>query len=507
MQGFDQKMYATWYNYKQMYRRPSKKKELIKRIAVYTAMTFSVLVIVTGLVFVTLGYRFDTDNGRVEQGALLQFETIPSGATIEIDGTAISARTPAKSSVMAGTHKFVMWRDGYETWQKTLDIKAGTLTWLNYTRLVPKNRPVASVAQYTSIQASLATVDGHSILVQQDAAVPTFQLVNLQSDDIKTTTLTIPAVLYSEASTAGVVHTFRVDQWDTGGRYVLLQHTYGDKKEWLVLDTTDIGATKNITKLLNFDITSAKFSGTSGNILYVLGAGNDIRKIDLAAGTISRPLVTNVTSFELFETNVITYVGTDPADPTKRVVGLYREGDSSPHVIRTVTSAADVPLGISTSRYFNQAYVAITEGNKVSIINGSYPSSSSDNSSLVPFDTFNFVTAVSRVSFSASGDYLLVQSGANFASYDIEHKKVTTSVVASDVTATVAPLKWLDDNYIWSDYGGDVTIREYDGANNNTINKVVTGQDVVLSQNDRYLYSIGKNATGYQLQRVRMILP
>ena len=100
-----------------------------------------------------------------------------------------------------------------------------------------------------------------------------------------------------------------------------------------------------------------------------------------------------------------------------------------------------------------------------------------------------------------------MQSGANFASYDIEHKKVATSVIASDVTATVGPLKWLDDNYIWSDYGGDVTIRESDGTNNNTINKAVIGQDVVLSQNDRYLYSIGKNATGYQLQRVRMILP
>jgi len=491
-----------------MYRRASKKKELIKRIAVYTAMTISVFIIVTGLVFVTLGYRFDTDNGRVEQGGLLQFATIPSGATIEIDGVAISPKTPAKSSVLAGTHKFVMWRDGYETWQKTLDIKAGTLTWLNYARLVPKNRTVTSVAQYTSIHASLATVDGHAILVQQDATVPTFQLVNLQSDDIKTTTLTIPPALYSEASTVGVTHSFRVDQWDSGGRYVLLQHSYGDKKEWLVLDTRDIGATKNVTTLLNFDIASAKLSGTSGNILYVLGAGSDIRKIDLAAGTISRPLVTNATSFDLFETNIITYVGTDPADPTKRVVGLYREGDSSPHVIRTVTSAPDVPLGIATSRYFNQDYVAITEGNKVSIINGSYPGSSNDDtSSLVPFATFNFVTGVNRVSFSASGDYLLVQSGANFASYDIEHKKVATSVIASDVTATVGPLKWLDDNYIWSDYGGDVTIRESDGTNNNTINKAVIGQDVVLSQNDRYLYSIGKNATGYQLQRVRMILP
>lgn len=491
-----------------MYRRASKKKELIKRIAVYAAMTVSVVVIVAGLVFVILGYRFDTDNGRVEQSALLQFATNPSGATIEIDGAAIGPKTPTKSSVLAGTHKFVMWRDGYETWQKTLDIKAGTLTWLNYARLVPKNRTVAAVAQYTSVNASLATVDGHDMLIQQDAAIPTFQLVNLQSDDIKTTTLTIPGALYSDASTAGVVHSFRVDQWDSGGRYVLLQHNYGDKKEWLVLDTNDIGATKNITKLLNFDISSAKLSGTSGNILYVLGASSDIRKIDLAAGTISRPLATNVTSFELFETNVLTYVGTDLTNPAKRVVGLYREGDSSPHVIRTVSSAADVPLGIATSRYFNQDYVAIIEGNKVSILRGSYPdSNSNDTSSLALFDSFNFVTGINRVSFSAAGDYMLVQSGANFSSYDIEHKKVAQSVLASDITATVGPLKWLDDTYLWSDYGGEVTIREFDGTNNNTINKAVIGQDAVLSQNGRYIYSIGKNATGYQLQRVRMILP
>ncbi len=491
-----------------MYRRASKKKELITRIAVYVAMTVSVLVIVTGLVFITLGYRFDTDNGRVEQGALLQFGTIPSGATIEIDGVAISAKTPTKNSVLAGTHKFAMWRDGYETWQKTLDIKAGTLTWLNYVRLIPKNRTVTPVAQYTSIHASLATVDGHNMLLQQDAAVPTFQLVNLQSDDVKTTTLTIPALLYSEAATTGIVHAFRVDQWDTGGRFVLLQHNYGDKKEWLVLDSRDVGATQNITKLLDFDITSVKLSGTSGNILYALGVGGDIRKIDLDAGTISRTLVTNVTSFELFETNVVTYVGIDPTNPAKRVVGLYRDGDNKPHVIRTVTSAADVPLGISTSRYFNQDYIVITEGNKVSILSGSYPGSSGDNNgSLAPFDTFNFVTSVERVSFSPSGDYVLVQSGANFASYDIEHKKVTTSTVASDVTATVGPLKWLDDNYVWSDYSGAVTIRESDGSNSHTINQVVVGQDVVVSQNNRYLYSVGKNTTGYQLQRVRMILP
>lgn len=491
-----------------MYRRTSKKQELIKRIAVYTAMTSLVLIIVTGLVFVILGYRFDSSNGRIEQGALLQFATVPSGATVEIDGIAIGANTPTQNAVLAGTHKFVMRRDGYLPWQKTLDIKAGTLTWLNYARLVPINRPVAAVVQYATLHASLVTSDGQAMLIQQDATQPTFQLVNLQSDTIKSTALTIPPALYSEATTAGVTHDFRIDQWDSGGRYVLIQHSYANKKEWLVLDTQNIGATQNITKFLDFDIISAKFSGTGGDILYVLGTGGDIRKIDLSAGTISRALITGVTSFSLFDTNVITYVGTDSVDSTKRVVGVYREGDSNPHILRTVANASDIPLRIATSRYFNQDYVAIAEGSKVDIFRGSYPSSgSSDSSSLVKFESFDFVSGVDQLSFSPAGDYLLVQTGVNFASYDIEHNTVSASVVTSDVTSVVGPLQWLDDSHLWSDYGGAVAIREFDGANSSTINQSVAGQDVALSQNGRFLYSVGKNNTGYQLQRVRMILP
>lgn len=490
-----------------MYRKASKKKELIKRIATYTAMTSLVLIIVSGLVLVLLGYRFDSGNGRVEQGGLVQFASTPPGATVEVDGKPMNAKTPAKISVTAGTHEFVMWREGYETWRKTVDVKAGTLTWLNYTRLVPKDKSTASVAEYTALAASLPTTDGQDILLQQDVALPTFQLVDLRADDIKSTTLTIPATIYSEAATVGVTHNFRIDQWDTAGRYALIQHTYGDKKEWLVLDTRNADATTNVTTLLDIDISSAKFSGNGGSILYAL-SGSDLRKLDLADGTISRSLVSGVTSFELFESNVITYVGLDKADPAKRVVGLYREGDSEPHILRTVAGDMNVPLRVTTARYFNQDYVAISEGSKVDITSGEYPSSSSDdNSSLATFGSFDFSGDVERLVFSPSGDYLMVQSGAKFSSYDIEHKKVYSSSISGDPKATVAPLKWLDDNYIWSSHGGVVTIREFDGTNSHTINQAIDGQAVVLSQSGRYIYSVGKTPDGYQLQRVRMILP
>ncbi len=489
-----------------MYRRSSKKQQLIRRILVYAAMTLLVAITVTGLIFVILGYRIDTDNGQVERSALLQYKTTPSGATISVDGKYLGLRTPAKSTVIEGTHKFVMQRDGYETWQKTMDIKAGTLTWLNYTRLVPKDRPVVPLQSYVTLHASLGTIDGQTILIQQDAAQPSFQIVDVRADDIKTSTITLPTSLYSEATTAGVTHSFSVDQWDTSGRYLIVEHSYGDKKEWLVVDTQDINSSKNISRSLDIGISYAAFSGTGGNILYAL-SGSDIRKLDLSAGTISRSLVSGVSSFELFDTNVVTYVGTDPSDTTKRVVGLYRDGDNNPHILRSYTESADIPLHITTSRYFNQNYIAITNGDKVDILSGNYPSSSSVSAdTLSEYGSFAFMPSVDRVSFSPTGFYLVVQSGANFASYDIEHKTVASGVISAASSVAVAPLKWLDDDHLWSDYAGNLSMRDFDGLNAININLVATGYDVTLTHNERYLYSIGKTNTGYQLQRVRLIL-
>lgn len=491
-----------------MYRRSSKKKELMKRIAIYIAMTILVLTLATGFVLLILGYRFDSGNGRIEQGALLQFATVPPGATITIDGKEVSVKTPGKSTVLAGRHDFTLSREGYGTWRKTLDVKAGTLTWLNYARLVPTNRPVTSLTTYASLRATLASPDGRFILIQQNGALPSFDLVDVRADDIKTTTLTIPETVYSEPKTAGVTHDFVIDSWDKGSRYALVKHTYSDKEEWLVVDTRDSSASKNVTKLLDIAISSPVFSGTSGNILYAISSG-DIRKLDLGAGTISRSLVTQVGSFSLFDTNVITYVGTAPTDPSKQVVGLYREGDTVSHMLRTVTTSATAPLHVATSRYFNQDYVAISQGSKVDIVRGSYPASGSDDTgSLSAFTSFEFPVPIDQLGFSPEGDYVLVQTGNQFASFDLEHQRFSlSSVTGDDLMASVAPLKWLDSDHVWSDYNGSLTMRDFDGTNTTTINQSAPGYHAFLSQNGRYFYSIGKTTTGYQLQRVRMILP
>jgi hypothetical protein len=187
-------------------------------------------------------------------------------------------------------------------------------------------------------------------------------------------------------------------------------------------------------------------------------------------------------------------------------VGVYRDGDSAAHVLRTTTSASDVSLNIATSRYFNDDYVAIAEGTKIDVLYGSYPSSATDTKSLAAYGSFSLPIDVQQLSFSPKGFYILAQHASVFAGYDIEHKTTASSSVTAASTQ-VRPLQWLDNANVWSDADGQLTMREFDGANTFSINTVDFGQDATLTKDGRYIYSIAKSATGYQLQRVRMILP
>jgi hypothetical protein len=483
-----------------------KRKRLAKRIFINAFMSVAVLVIVTVITLLMLGFRFDANKGSLEQNAFLQFDSTPSGATVSIDGVVSGSNTPSKNSVPAGRHKIVMWRDGYQTWQKTVNLGPGTLTWLNYTLLVPKSLPIESVANYKSIYSTLASPSGRYMLVQPESNSPTFNLIDLSSDTIKSTNISIPSNVYTQPTTTSGVNTFKPIAWDGGERYVIVSHTYGAKTEWIVLDTQDITASKNVTQLFDLGISKIVFSDNSGNNLYALDSG-DIRKLDLNAGTISKPLVSNVTSFDFYNgTKVITYVGNGKSGTTQRVLGIFREGDDSPAVIRTVNTSSSVPLNIATAFYFNENYVAVSQGNQVDIMSGSYPNTTSDNTnSLKVVASFKTKQDINNLSFSPAGQYVLAQSGANFASYDLEYQKLSESTIKS--VGMVSPLMWLDGNHIWSDADGTLTIRDFDGANVYTINPVLVGQGVTLTNNGRFLYSVNKNPKGFQLQRVRMILP
>lgn len=486
-----------------MYKRPSKRTKLFRLIAVYAVMVLAVVTITTFVIFFVLGFRFNRDDGQVEQYAFLQFKSVPSGAAITVDGEEIGSKTPSKTSVPAGTHTVVISKEGYKDWVKTVHAKAGVITWLNYALLVPSEITLESVEIYGSVYSTLASPGGRYVLLQENSTSPTFDLVDISSDKIKTTKQTIPANLYSEANYYGVNHSFRTVEWDEGERFVLVEHKYADKTEWLILDTQSVESTRNVSAVFSSPISDIDFLGTSGNVFYVLSQAN-LYKVELSSKTISKSLVGNVVSFDIFDDlNVISYTGTSTGG---RVVGIYRDGDEESYVLRTLPSVNQSPLNIAVTHYFNEDYVAISEGKKVYVLSGNYPDSEADVSvSLKRTASFSFDKDITSLSFSPEGEYVFVGNGDYFETYDIEYQTITPSGVAG--TSSDYSVDWLDANHLWMIRDGSLKISDFDGNNTYEINAAVFGQFVKTTANGRYLYSIGKTDTGYKLQRVRLILP
>ena len=485
-----------------MHNKSSNKKVLIKRVITYIGMTLAVIIIVTYVVLFTLGYRFNIDDRQIEQYAMLQLNSVPSGATVSIDGNSANIKTPGEATVPAGEHTITMTLKGYQTWTKTVKVDSGVLSWVNYALLIPEELTVESVANYTDVYKTVASPNGNYILVQTKQNTPQFDLIDINSATIKKTTLNIPTAAYSESESTTVTHGFFIEKWDDGDRYVLIKHTYDDKSEWLVLDVQDPQLTKNITRLFDFAITNIQFAGTSGNVFYALGNG-DVRKIDVSAGTISRPLISNVSSFSIFESKVICFVATE-SNAKVYTVGLYRDGDDTSYVVKTIEKTDEAQINAAVSNYFNEYYVAIASGTNVEVLSGSFPSSTNETG-LKNYVSFSTSQTVKNLSFSPSGQYVFARSGASFTSYDLEYKLLFSSII--DGNSNDFAVNWLNDNYIWSDRDGDLTIREFDGANIHIINKVSASQGVVITSNGRYIYSVNLLASGgYQLQRVRIIL-
>lgn len=491
-----------------MYRPPSKRVQIIQRVAIYTTMSVAVTTLVAVLVFFMLGYQINRADGRIEQGGLVQFDTRPGGADVTIDGKNLGTRTASRKTMTSGQHFITMQRAGYQTWQKSIDVVPGSVLWLTYARLVPQELKPATVTTFNALAGTLVSPNSETMAIKEDAVTPTIQLANLTRDEVELTNLDIPATSYT-APAADRTQTFSLEKWNGSSRYLLVKHTYDDTKiEWLVVDTDNVAETKNITTLLGVDATTITFNPNNSNQVYAL-VDNNVRKIDLNAATLSGPLVANVAEFSIYNNDTILYVTRPDTATSMRSVGYLDEGASKARVLRSYTDNGQTPLHLAVGKYFDDHYVAISYGHVVEVMKGSLSKSdASTASAFTSLATMALSSDVQYLSIVTNGRFVIAQEAKSYTVYDIELKKTTTTALQGDTPAAPTELRWLDPYTVWSDRSGKLRMYEFDGANQHDIMPLAAGYSATYSPNGKYLYGISKSADDkFDLSRVRMLLP
>lgn len=472
-----------------------KRKQLALRYFTYGVMSLAVVVISAICILLALGYGFDFKQNTVVQRALVQFRSFPQNAIITQDNKTLSFRTPGKANIDAGQHTFTMTLDGYRDWSKTVTLDAGELRWLNYTRLIPKTVTTNNVKEFAVVSSNVASPDRKWMAIYNDPAKPEFTIADLRdSAKVQFETVAIPATVIT-AAPAGQPSNFQLVEWDFGARFLLVKHTFGDKTEFIRVDRTNQIPAANISTTLNVTINDIHFSGTSGNVFYARDTA-DLRKLDIAAGTISSPIASHVNSFMLYKTDTTAYVS-DKDDV--RHVGVHINDQNKADLRKYDTTQ---PVLTTISSYFSDTYVAVARGTSVEVIKNPLDKESASKA----YATITLPVSASWLQFSYSGRFVVAGTGTQFVTYDLETKETFSVNLPGKSTDNTKPLQWLDDYTLVSTVDQNLRLSEFDGGNQQVITDVAPGFFVTLSDDGKQLFSIAKTTNGYALQASNMTI-
>lgn len=471
-------------------------------------MTAAVVAGVAVLTALTLGYGFDEEDGRLEQGGLLQLNTQPTGATVTINGTKFGSRTPTKLSSQAGEYDVMMERAGYHSWQKTLPIQAGNITWATYPRLIPTKLTPETVVEYPATAADgLPSGTGRRYAVLEDATVPAVAVTRIDGDKVSTERPALPETSYT-ATPEGAASRFTLEDWTGDEKHLLLRHTYGGAgaEEWLLFNLDRPDESVNITRLLgiNEPMSEPVFSENNGSELYAL-VGSSVRIIDLDRETLSRPLVHDVATYSLYGDGFVLFA-TKPVEGIQDV-GYVKEDYDEPRIVRAVKNPTTESAHFDIGKYYDKYYLLISRGTQATLWSSrSLPDNTSAELKLTHEQTMELPKPINSARITDNGQFATIQDGTSFATYNLELDQLSEAKLAQGATPKAQTLEHLDRYLYWAIHDGTLRTYEFDGANQHDIMPIDPRFGATLSPAGKYLYGVTTLDDGtYGLVRVKLL--
>lgn len=468
------------YNINYMHRRTSKQKKRAQLAFIYTLMSLAVVTGVVALILIVQGYRFNRYDGRVEQGALVQFNSRPDGATVTVDQVKLANRTQSKVTVTAGKRTFTMSRDGYTTWSKTLDVSAGSVLWLNYARLFPLAPKIASVADFGGSAQALMSPNRKQAAVIDGDQKGVISIVPLEDGVPVVHPAVIDAMSYVESDNSS----FSLVSWDQDNRYLIVRHDYDGKSEYLSVDSQN-GSARNITSILGVSIRSVEYMLGDHNQVYMLTDANEVRRGHLGDATLSGPLLANVDSFYQSSRDEIVYE-TVADEAGLRSVGYLSRNATKPRVIHS-TSDAMTTVKLRLGKYYGDNYAVIVEGAQATLYKLNLPSSDATTEpKLTKIKSFDMPEGFRSIEFSPAEQRFVLVAGASTATtYDLELKTLSSVAFQGEVSRGV---DWIDSFHIASVSAGSAYFYDFDGTNGQSVASGVLDMPLVISNNNKYMY-------------------
>jgi hypothetical protein len=467
---------------------------MIRLIVGYVLIGLAILIATTILLYRAYGFGIDKD-GEVVQSGLVFVSSQPGSADILVDGQKYKDNTNTRIQLPEGTYNIDVKRSGYRDWNRTIDVEGGSVSRYDYPLLIPQTLTPASVKTYASAPGfSTQSPDRQWALVQTPGTaetVGTFDVYDLSDPEAVAESLasiSLPARVLTGLGAGD--HTWKLTEWSTDNRHVVLEHTYADGSEYILLDREQPELSQNLTRTLGLKIGQVlSLRDKKFNAYYVFDpAAKTVASASIAEATTLTPVLTNVLAFKSYGDDILLYV-TETDAPAGQVMTMLRDDDVT-YKIREIGVGG--PYLLDLARYDDSWYVAVgaSVDNKVYVFkNPQNVRKAAKVKNLSPVQILR-VTAPNYMAFSSNTRFIMIENGTSFGVYDAETDKSYTYATSLPLDPGVAHATWMDGHRLTYVSGGKTVVFDYDNINFQTLTPAAPGSLPFFDRDYRYLYNM-----------------
>lgn len=463
---------------------PKRRRAAVLRVVAYAVVITLSTITTLILLYIALGYRFDSTNGRVTRSGLLIVGNKPQAANIYVDGR-LTATATSRLELTTGSYNIALKRSGYRDWNKRITILPSTVEEVYYPLLIPTKLSPHSVLSLTSPVLVSQSSNNKFLLVQQKDEAQ-LELITLDPKTPKQTVLALPEQVVRENGSVG---TFKVIEWALNNKQVLLEQTLpSGAQQLLSLDITKPQDIINISNLYSGQtLLQPHYAGGDTNHIYALSGSGILSKYSLEQAQ-SNDILDAVRNYEPYGNNMIEFarLGNDQKNIES---GLWKSGKTI--VVSTVPLHEGTDL-LAFANYNGQDYFAIGQSTGENITVYSNPLENPILEKQLPFTTIAFHNP-EKLAFNSSGMFLLAQNSTGATTYDFEHLKKYDTTFASP-SAAGSQLHWLDDSHLIDTKSDNISyMMDYDFTNEQALLAHLPGMESMFSDNYQYLYTFSDN--------------
>ena len=481
------------------------KRESIRIIVSEIIMVVTVAIMVVILAFLVSGYWLGS-GFTVERQGMLQISSIPTGASVAVDGDSPWFQRTNTSKVLAsGEHEIILTKDGYDSWSKTVNIREGLLYRLHYPRLFLQNRELETVGTYAT--ATFGTVSPNRKWLILANNTMSWTLINLDRDQLTPTELDVSGLLGDAGTSATSVFSGEITYTDWAGdnEHLLLSVKSGDTTDWILLNIRNVSDSVNITKEISTGLSNPEFYDNSASIMLAI-RGGDLYRLEISSRKLSAPLAKSVSQYSIYDGEIIfvseltdlasmstdnasnsdtdtgsidaeasaseiTEITDSVADSStaKYAVNLLRFGDTAPTKIDSATTAPRAYI----SKFYDDKYIILVKDATISV-------HQKDTYEEVYSGSLGFTPT--NIKIGHDGEFVFMADGTNFATLDME------SYTLTEWTAGTEHYGWIDSDMLYAVSGGELNVYDYDSLNRRTLSSNVSDHFPVTITANKWLY-------------------